>query len=57
MSSVLELNIKSDLHNCTTVSDIEAIVSKYQSVFTNAVEASEFNQMVKETKMRLGHRR
>ena len=48
MSMMLKLNIQTELDKCQNVSDIEQVKERYQYSFVNAVDATEFNRMIKE---------
>lgn len=49
MSMMLKLSIQADLDKCRTVSDIEQLKERYRYSFVNAVDATEFNRMIKES--------
>ena len=43
------MNIQADLEKCQTVSDVEQLKERYKYAFVNAVDATEFNRMIKES--------
>ena len=47
MSKMLKLSIKFDLENCSSEEQLQDIKQKYSVAFQNAIDASEFNRMVK----------
>ena len=55
MSQILKLAVSTDLKECLSTDDLQCVVKKYSKTFTNAIDASEFNQMVKEAKMQIEH--
>jgi len=46
MSAVLRLNIINDLAKCINTNDVDNLRKKYNTAFTNAVDATEFNRML-----------